>query len=101
MRNEDSNTVQLSWSAPDSNTPPVAGYEVFYAVSGNNNTTSGGNTTVNTTTINVTLSTLGLTYEFFVVAFSDEENSLPSAHSNVTTIELSESKSFKHFKLGR
>ena len=27
-------TVQLFWSAPASNTPPVAGYEVFYVVSG-------------------------------------------------------------------
>ena len=92
-------TVQLSWSAPDSDTPPVEGYEVFYTGSGSGNTQSGGNTTDNTT-VNVTLPTLGLTYKFFVVAFSDAENSLPSARSNVITIELSESNSFKHFILG-
>ena len=99
MRNGDSNTVQLSWSAPASSTPPVAGYEVFYTESGSDNTQSGGNTTDNTT-INVTMPTLGLTYEFFVVAFSDGPNSLPSKRSDVITIELSEFNSFKHIILG-
>ena len=72
--------VQLSWSAPASNTPSVAGYEVFYAVSGSNSTTqSGGTTTANTTTINVTLTLANLSgmYNFFVVAFSDANNALP------------------------
>ena len=85
------NTVRLSWNAPASNVPPVAGYEVFYAVSGSDVTQSGG-TTTGTTTINVTLPTLGLTYDFFVVAFSDALNALPSAWSNTITIDLSTCK---------
>ena len=85
-------TVQLSWSAPASNTPPVAGYEVFYAVSGSDITQSGGTTTTDTTTINVTLTLANLrsNYNFFVVAFSDADNALPSAHSSNSTIDLSE-----------
>ena len=80
-------TVQLSWSAPPTNTPPVAGYEVFYAESGSDVTQSGG-TTFNTTTINVTLPTLDFMYDLFVVAFSDAANSLPSARSSNSTIDL-------------
>ena len=53
-------TIQLSWSAPASNTPPVAGYEVFYAESGGVVTQSGGTTT--NTAISVTLPTLGIMY---------------------------------------
>ena len=84
-------TVQLFWSSPDKNTPPVAGYEVFYAQSGNNDTKSGGTTNdATTTTINVTLPTLEVMYNLFVVAFSDADNALPSAHSSNTTINLSE-----------
>ena len=84
--------VQLSWSAPASNTPPVAGYEVFYAVSGSDITQSGGTTTTDTTTINVALPLTNLKdmYDFFVVAFSDADNTLPSAHSSNSTIDLSE-----------
>ena len=81
-------TVQLSWSAPASNTPPVAGYEVFYAESGSDDTQSGGTTT--STTICVTLPTLVVKYDFFVVAFSDADNILSSAHSSNTTVDLSE-----------
>ena len=76
-------TVLLSWSAPASNTPHVAGYEVFYAVSGSNATESGGTTT--STTISVTLPTLKIVYDLFVVAFSDGDNTLPSPRSNITT----------------
>ena len=83
-------TVQLSWSAPASNTPPVAGYDVFYEESGSDVTQSGGTTT--DTTINVTLPTLGVMYDFYVVAFSDEANSLPSARSNSSTIDLHKSE---------
>ena len=57
-------TVQLSWSAPASNTPSVAGYEVFYAVSGSDVTQSERNTTTNTTTINVTLPIPSGRYDF-------------------------------------
>ena len=93
-RNGDSNTVQLSWSAPASNTPQVAGYEVFFRESGSDNTQSGGTSTG--TTIRVTLPSLDATYKFFVVAFSDAPNSLPSARSQLITIDPSE---FYHFKV--
>ena len=78
-------TIELSWLAPASNTPPVAGYEVFYAESGSNATKSGGTTSASTT-ISVTLPKLGITYDLFVVAFSDANNTLPSARSNNVTI---------------
>ena len=91
----DNYTVQLSWSAPATNTPFVTGYEVFYAVSGSNSTQSGGTTTTaGTTTISVTLSTLDVMYDLFVVAFSDAGNALPSPHSNNITIDLSK---FEYF----
>ena len=75
--------MQLSWSAPASNTPPVAGYEVFYIDSDGDITQSGGATISNTSVI-VTLPTLGVTYDLFVVAFSDADHALPSARSNIT-----------------
>ena len=78
--------MQLSWFAPASHTPPVAGYEVFYAESGGDATESGGTTT--STTISVALPTLGVTYDFFVVAFSNAGNALPSARSNNVTITI-------------
>ena len=93
MRNGDSNTVQLSWSAPASNTPQVAGYEVFFGESGSDNTQSGGTSTG--TTINVTPPSLNATYDFFVVAFSDAPYSLPSARSQAITIDPSEFYCFK------
>ena len=83
-------TVQLSWSAPASNTPPVAGYEVFYAVSGSGVAQSGGVTT--DTTISVTLPTMCTVYDFFVVAFSNTANALPSARSSNVTIDSSTCK---------
>ena len=78
-------TVQLSWSAPASKTPPVAGYEVFYAECGSD---VSGTTTSTSTTISVTLPTLDVTY-LFVVAFSDADNTLPSARSNIVTNKMS------------
>ena len=83
------NTVQLSWTAiPASSQPEVAGYEVFYVVSGSESTQSGGNTT--DTTINVTLPIPDVMYDFFVVAYSDDAaNALPSARSSISTIDLS------------
>ena len=84
-----SNTVQLSWTAPANNTPPVVGYEVFFAVSGSNSTQSGGTTT--NTTITVILPIPDVIYDFFVVAYSDVANALPSARSNNSTIDMSES----------
>ena len=76
-------TEQVYWSAPASSEPPVAGYEVFYAESGSNATKSGGTTTSPSTTLSVTLPTLEFVYDLFVVAFSDDENTLPSARSNI------------------
>ena len=80
-------TVQLSWSAPVNHAPPIAGYEVFYTVPGSGGTKSAGTTT--STTITVAVPTLGDTYDFFVVAFSDADNTLPSAWSNISTIVTS------------
>ena len=88
--------MQLSWSAPASSTPSVAGYGVFYAESGSDATKSGGTTTAGTTTISVTLDTLGVTYDLFVVAFSNADNALPSARGSNATIKLGEFFSFKH-----
>ena len=83
-------TIQLSWSAPASSTPSIAGYEVFYAVYGSNVTQSGGTTTTSTTTISVTLPILDEKYDIFVVAFSDAGNALPSERSKNSTIILTE-----------
>ena len=83
-------TFKLSWSAPVSKTPPVAGYEVFYAVSGSDVIQSVGITTAGTTAINVTLPNQSGIYDFFVVTFSDADNALPSAHSSNSTVVLTE-----------
>ena len=81
-------TVELFWSSPASSTPLVAGYEVFYAESGSDVTHSAG-TTIDTT-INVTTPAPDVAYDFFVVAFSDADNSLPSALSSFAhVIDLS------------
>ena len=89
-------TVQLSWSAPASNTPPIVGYEVFYAVAGSDFTQSGG-TTTDITSISVTLPSISAIYDFFAVAFSDEDNALPSARSSNSTIYLGEFNSLSTF----
>ena len=85
-------TVHLSWSSLNSNTTPVSGYEVFYAKSGSEESNSGGNT--RSTTIIVTLPTLGVACDLFVVAFSDAENTnnLPSARSSTVIINMSKCK---------
>ena len=68
---------------------------MFYTVCGSDVTQSGGNTT--NTTISVTLPTLSVLYDFFVVAFSDAVNSLPSAWSTIQTIYLDMGKcKFQH-----
>ena len=85
------NGAWLSWSAPASNTPPVAGYEVFYTEFG-----SDIRSLINMTSTSVTvyLPKLEIMYEFFVVAFSDAPNALPSARSIVSTVYLSTCKRF-------
>ena len=95
----DNYTVQLTWCAPASNMPPVAGYEVFYEESGSTGTESGGTTNdATTTTIDVTLPNQTGIYNLFVVAFSAADNALPSAHSINITIDLSE---FKHLYIAK
>ena len=88
--------VQLSWFEPASNTPPVVGYEVFYAVSGSDVTQSAG-TTTGITSISVTLPSISGIYDFFVVAFSDANNALHSTRSSYSTIYLSEFNSLLTF----
>ena len=84
-------TVQLSWSAPVNNTPPVAGYEVFFTISGSDKTQSGGITT--STTIALVLPLLDVTtYDLFVVAYSDAANALPSVCSNNITVDMGKLK---------
>ena len=87
-------TVKLLWSAPASKTPSIAGYEVFYAESGSDTILSGGTTTTRTTNISVTLPKLNVEYWFFVVAFSDADNALPSKRSSISTIVLIETGLF-------
>ena len=86
-------TVQLSWSAPASNTSPVTLYEAFYAELNSDVIKSGGTTP--STTICVTIPTLHVIYNFFVVAFSDAENTLSSERSSVITINMSRCNSYK------
>ena len=81
------NMVKLSWSAPAKSTPPVAGYEVFLAVSGSD-VIQGRTKTTNSTSTTVTgLSVNTTSYDFFVVAFSGAKNALPSAHSEILIVE--------------
>ena len=82
-------TVELSWMAPANNTPPVAGYEVFLAINGSQTTMSMANTTATNATISEGL-TLGNTYSFFVVGYSDALNALPSARSEARMVKISE-----------
>ena len=81
-------TVQLSWSAPTSNTPLIAGYEVFYTESGSDATKSGGTTNSASTTISVNLPKLGVTYDLFVVAFSNVDSTLPSSRSSNVSVAI-------------
>ena len=85
--------LELSWTAPASNTPPIAGYEVFLAVNGSQNNTSVMNTTETSITMSEGLS-LGTKYSFFVVAYSDVMNTLPSPRSEPQKVELSEQDSY-------
>ena len=85
------NRVEISWTPPIHNTPPIAGYAVFYILAGSNTRQNAGSVNGSTTTF--VLSSLfeqGSTYEFFVVAYSDENNTLPSARSNYVTANFSE-----------
>ena len=87
--------LELSWTAPANSTPPIAGYEVFLAVNGSPNSTSVINTTETSTTVSEGLF-LGNMYIFFVVAYSDAINALPSAHSETQMVEISEQNSYHY-----
>ena len=78
-------SVLVSWTAQS---PPPAGYEVFYQTSaGVSSRLSGGNTS--NTELTLTGLTLGETYSIFVVAFGEEGAPvLPSSHSNFFICEL-------------
>ena len=83
--------VEIFWAPPAHNVPPIAGYTVFYALAGSNTSQNGGNVNGSSTTL--VLSSLfqqGSTYEFYVVAYSNETNSLPSGRSNNSTVNFSE-----------
>ena len=76
--------MQLSWSSVSG----VAGYEVFYQLSGSSSVMSAGTTT--NTMLNITSGlSLFYTYSFFVVSYGSEGSTvLPSDHS--TTLLLGE-----------
>ena len=80
--------LRLSWNAQANNTPPVAGYEVFYTMSGSGITQSAGTTSVNNFTLPSDVP-VGSVYDFFVVAYSNMANTLPSSRSNVVTQDYS------------
>ena len=82
------NVVELNWNPPDSRSTPVAAYEVFYTTSGSRTFQSGGTVPHPTTHIQLSgILVAGIAYEFFVVAYgAEEENLLPSEHSN--TVEI-------------
>lgn len=56
-------SVMLSWTAPISSTPPVAGFEVFYSLSGSDIVESGGTTPTTSFTVSNGLSP-GNVYDF-------------------------------------
>ena len=74
--------ANITWSAPASNDPAVAGYEVFYdgsSITVDNDTTS--------VIIDVAFLLLIEPYTVFVVAYSTNDT-LPSQHSNNVTLTL-------------
>ena len=75
-------TASTAWSAPVSNIPSVAGYEVFYE-SEYGVRSSGGNTTAQQLSLEFSSLEPNVRYTAFVVAFGGD---LPSNHSNTATI---------------
>ena len=86
---------ELSWTASPSNTPPIAGYEVFLEVRGSQNITSFINTTETRTTVSEGLSPCHV-YILFVVAYSNASNTLSSPRSETQMIEISEQNSYSN-----
>ena len=75
--------VLVTWSPPIDNDPLIAGYEVFYDI-GNGNRYSGGETIHTHVVISGLCSAHN--YSLFVVAYSNEECTLPSEWSDVITL---------------
>ena len=86
--------LELSWTAPGNTTPPIAGYEVFLVVRGSQNSMSVTNTTETSTRLSEGIS-LGDMYSFFVVAYSDAMNTLPSPRSETQMVEISEQNRYR------
>ena len=74
--------VLVMWSPPLNNNPFIDGYEVFY---GNNGSTFSVGMTNNTKMI-VTGLCSAQNYSFFVASYSNEEHTLPSEWSDITTL---------------
>ena len=75
-----SSDVLVTWSSPVDNDPLIAGYEVFYDI-GNGSRQSVGVT--NDTFLMISGLCSARNYSFFVVSYSNEENTLPSEWSDV------------------
>lgn len=75
------NTVTVTWSSPP-NDPMIAGYEVFYETTVHEGTQLEGSLKVmESNEANITNLVGSLKYCFYVVAYSDEDNILPSKRS--------------------
>ena len=77
--------VLVTWSPPVNNNPLIDGYEVFYDVNDCDcKTFSVGVTNYTELIISGLCSTQN--YSFFIVSYSNEEHTLPSEWSDVTTL---------------
>ena len=80
-----SSKVLVTWSPPVNNNPLIDGYEVFYGVNDCDcKTFSVGVTNNSELIINGLCSNQN--YSFFVVSYSNENNTLPSEWSDITTL---------------
>ena len=77
-----SSDVLVTWSPPVNSNLLINGYEVFYGV--NDSTFSVGVTNYTELIISGLYSTQN--YTFFVVSYSNEEHTVPSEWSNITTL---------------
>ena len=75
--------VLITWCPPVDNDPLIAGYEVFYDI-GNGSRYSGGMT--NDTFLIISGLCSAQNYSFFVVSYSNEEDTLPSEWSYIITL---------------
>ena len=77
-----SSDVLVTWSPSVNNNPLIDGYEVFYGV--NDNTFSLG--VINYTELIISGLCNSQNYSFFIVPYSNEEHTLLSEWSDVTTL---------------